>query len=240
MKPLYSEQEFKLATSRQRLLCECILCGKSFSKPKHDIQSYLAGRLGSVGRTIDFCSSKCQRTSTRNRVVIPCKQCKIECQKWPKEIKNSKSGNVFCSQSCAAKWNNAHKTKGTRVSKLERWLAIKLPELYPNLEFRFNRTDAINAELDIFVPSLKLAFELNGVFHYEPIYGPEKLSRIRSNDDRKFQACLERGIELCILDVSRMLKFKSNKAEMFLEIINKIITIQLSKNNPSTGASDQS
>lgn len=134
---------------------------------------------------------------------------------------------MFCSHSCAAKWNNAHKTKGTRVSKLEHWIAKRLPELHPNLEFHFNRKDTINGELDIYIPSLKLAFELNGIYHYEPIYGSDKLASIRSNDERKFQACIEQGIELCILDVSSMEYFKPIKAQKFLDIITNII--QLSK-----------
>ena len=93
------------------------------------------------------------------------------------------------------------------------------------LEFHFNRKDAINGELDIFIPSLKLAFELNGIFHYEPIYGPEKLGKIQNNDLRKSQACLERGIELCLIDVSSMTYFKPIKGRKFLNIIQNIINL---------------
>ena len=79
---------------------------------------------------------------------------------------------------------------------------------YPNLEIHYNRKDAINSELDIYIPELELAFELNGIFHYEPIYGAEKLQQIQNNDDRKFQACLEKGISLCIIDTSSLKYFK--------------------------------
>ena len=106
-------------------------------------------------------------------------------------------------------------------------MAKRLPQLYPNLEFHFNRKDAIESELDIYVPSLKLAFELNGIFHYEPIYGEEKLASIKSNDDRKFQACLERGIELCIIDSSRLKYFKDKNVIPFLQIIQDIINRKL-------------
>lgn len=94
---------------------------------------------------------------------------------------------------------------------------------YPNLEIHYNRKDAINSELDIYIPSLKLAFELNGIFHYEPIYGPEKLSKIQNNDNRKFQACLEKGIELVIIDTSGLKYFKPLKAQSFYQIIINII-----------------
>ena len=143
------------------------------------------------------------------------------------QIKLSKSGNNFCSKSCAAKWNNAHRKHGTRRSKLEKWLEEQLTVLYPDLEFHFNRKDAINGELDIYVPSLNLAFELNGIFHYEPIYGNEKLGSIQNNDDRKIQACLERDIELCVIDTSSQKYFKPKTAQKYLDIVTTIVSARL-------------
>ena len=116
---------------------------------------------------------------------------------------------------------------GIRRSKLEAWLEIKLIEQYPNFEIQFNRKDAINSELDIYIPSLKLAFELNGIFHYEPIYGNDKLNQIGNNDNRKFQACIERGIELCIIDTSTQKNFKEKSSKKFLDIITSFIDNKL-------------
>ena len=82
--------------------------------------------------------------------------------------------------SCAATYNNKNKTHGTRRSKLECFIEKKLSELYPDLTIHYNQKDTINSELDIYIPSFKLAFELNGIFHYEPIYGEEKLNQITS------------------------------------------------------------
>lgn len=137
--------------------------------------------------------------------------------------KKGKSYNYFCTHSCAATYNNTHKTKGNRKSKLEFYLEKELPLLYPNLEFHFNRKDAIESELDVYIPSMKLAFELNGIFHYEPIYGDIKLEQIKNNDKRKFQACLERNIELCIIDASQLKYFKESNAKPYLDIIVNII-----------------
>lgn len=147
-----------------------------------------------------------------------------------KELKSGKTKyNFFCSSSCAATYNNTHKTTGNRKSKLELYLEEKLKIIYSNIDIHFNRKDAINSELDIYIPSLKLAFELNGIFHYEPIYGAEKLTQIKNNDERKFQACLENNIELCIIDSSSMKKFKECNAKPYLDIICKLINQKINK-----------
>jgi hypothetical protein len=139
----------------------------------------------------------------------------------------TKSVNSFCSRSCTASYNNKNKTHGTRRSKLEAWLEEQLGILHPDIIFHFNRKDAINSELDIHIPALKLAFELNGIFHYEPIYGEAKMKQIQNNDTRKFQACLERGIELCIIDSSKLSYFKPANAQKYLRIIDGIITTKI-------------
>jgi hypothetical protein len=166
-----------------------------------------------------------------------CKQCNCiidydkylrKCADKKYELKKDKNNyNFFCSNSCAATYNNTHKTKGNRKSKLEYYLESKLKNLYPDLEIHFNRKDAINSELDIYIPSLRLAFELNGIFHYEAIYGENKLNQIQNNDKRKFQACLEQNIELCIIDASKLKYFKESNAEPYFKIVNNIIKNKL-------------
>jgi endogenous inhibitor of DNA gyrase (YacG/DUF329 family) len=170
-----------------------------------------------------FCSQKCSQKFNITSITKSCANCGKSITRDLSVVKKSKSGRFFCSSSCAATYNNTHKKHGTRVSKLEVWLASKLPEIYPNLKFHFNRKDTINSELDIYIPNLKLAFELNGIFHYEPIYGEQKLNQIQNNDQRKFQACLEQGIEFCTIDVSQFSYFKPQKAEKYLKIIIEII-----------------
>lgn len=170
-----------------------------------------------------FCSKEC-RYKHQNifaKQEVSCKNCAKLFLKRFAQIK--KSSNHFCSRSCSATFNNQNKTHGTRRSKLEMYLEKQLILLYPDLEFHFNRKDAINSELDIYIPSLKLAFELNGIFHYEPIYGKEKLASIQNNDGRKFQACIEKEIELCIIDASRLSYFKEANAKKYLDIITNFV-----------------
>jgi len=222
MQPLYTQSDFDAAKSRTKLPLECQHCHETFFSVKNNI---LAVLNGCSAFKLNFCSNKCQQECRFPSALVDCEQCHKPFKKQPKEIKKSKHN--FCSKSCAAKYNNAHKTKGTRVSKLERWLAEQLTLAFPGLEFHFNRKDAINGELDIFIPALHLAFELNGIFHYEPIYGLKKLDAITTNDHRKMLACAEHGIELCVLDVSSVSYFKPAKVQKFLDIIVSLIQVKL-------------
>lgn len=220
MKSLFSDLEFKQAKSEDKLPCECYKCGNIFYKEKKYINGFINK---SKSDTIQFCSRKCKNDAQYTKISVICLNCNYIFEKKISEIKKSKSGNNFCSKSCAAIYNNTHKKHGTRISKLEKWLNTNLTKLYPDLEFHFNRKDAINSELDIYIPSLKLAFELNGIYHYESIHGQDKLQQIQNNDNRKFQACLEQGIELCIIDTSQQKYFKEKTSQKYLDIIERLI-----------------
>lgn len=200
------------------IFLQCPKCNISFTRTKNIIQS----KFGPYNNEkIIYCSHKCACAANITKQKVNCSWCGIIFEKLPNQIK--KSSNHFCSRSCAAKYNNTHKTKGNRRSKLEQWLEIQLLNLFPNLEIKFNYKDIINSELDIYIPLLKLAFELNGIFHYEPIYGQEKLASIKNNDERKFQACLEQNIELVLIDTSSQKYFKESTSKKFLDIIQTII-----------------
>ena len=130
---------------------------------------------------------------------------------------------MLCNRSCATKYQQSHKTYGYKRSKLEKYLEEQLSKLYPNLEIHYNRKDAIKSELDIYIPSLKLAFELNGIFHYEPIFGEKKLLDVKNNDHRKFAACADARIGLCVIDTSKQIRVKESTSLPFLKIITDII-----------------
>lgn len=217
MIPLYTEEEYKNSKSMDRLPCQCEHCNKTFLKLKKHINENLSGKRN----TSKYCSNKCQISSKITKQKVICLHCLKEFEKIPAEIKSSP--NHFCSRSCATFNRNKNKLIGTRRSKLELYLEEQLTSLYPTIEMHYNRKDTINSELDIYIPSLKLAFELNGIFHYEPIYGSDKLNQIQNNDNRKFQACLEQGIELGIIDTTGLKYFKLTNAQKYLDIIVNII-----------------
>ena len=136
------------------------------------------------------------------------------------------------------KYNNTHKTSGYRRSKLELYLQNTLQEKYLNLNIEYNDRKTLDGlELDIYIPSLNLAFELNGIFHYQPVFGKtseekdSKFQNILDKDARKHQLCQEKNINLCIIDVSSQKKFTVKSSQKFVDAICFVIDKRIEQLN---------
>ncbi len=221
MIPLYSKEEFESAQSKDLLDLSCEVCKSTFKRSKQDIHQSLTNKNSK--NKCKYCSNSCNNKSNIKKIKLNCSFCEKEIERAPNELKKSKSGNHFCSKSCATTFKNKNKKTGDTRSKLEKWIEGRLTTMYPNLEIHYNRKDAINSELDIYIPSLNLAFEINGIFHYEPIYGVDKLQRIQENDVSKSKACHDAKIDLCIIDASAQKYVKPSTSQKYLDIIINII-----------------
>jgi hypothetical protein len=218
------------------MLYKCEKCEKQFKTPQargahqrvHSLNPRSGLDIQAAAIRSKLKSKKMQQEYYLN--PLKCKQCNtiISYRKYlvRKSEKTYNPNSISCSRSCATTYQNTHKAIGIRRSKLEAYIEEQLTLLYPNLVVHYNRKDTINSELDIYIPTLKLAVELNGIFHYEPIFSPEQLARSQNNDQRKMQACIERGIELCVIDTSKQTYFKPASSARFLDIIVSLIRLK--------------
>lgn len=191
---------------------KCLVCGKSVVR----CSSWVVGNV--------FCSRKCSAlyqtdkpgTGGRDRDPnkrkwLTCKQCgKI----FERFVCSICSEDVFCSQSCSAKYTNKYK-RGSK-SKLEKWLGIKLKEL--KLPVLLNNREILNGyELDIYFPTKSLAFEIDGPWHRLPFNGIEHFEKIKHNDELKNKLCTELNIKL--IRISNEAQFTEKIGEPILSNI---------------------
>ncbi len=214
MKLLIPVCELSNYRSRDKVPLSCEYCNKTFELSKHEVQTAFT----SSRNVCRFCSRKCSQNSQNTKVDMNCHFCN---KGFKANISQRTGKRTFCSKSCACRYQNNNKTGNHSRSKLELWIESKLANSYPNLIIQYNDRKTINAELDIYIPSLALAFELNGIFHYENIFG--NLESVQNNDKKKFIACYNAKINLCVIDTSTQRYFKENSSVKFLKIITDII-----------------
>lgn len=194
-------------------LIECCGCHENFYKDPQDIRKALK-KTNKI-----HCSSKCFYAKKR-RLVVSCKECSKEFLKSQSQIRSSP--NNFCSQSCAATFNNKNKSHGNRRSKIEQLTEDMIKNDYPTLSFECNQKKHIGSELDFYFPSLKLALEFNGPLHYFATYGEDKLNKIQSMDYVKQVSCKRNNIKLIIINVSNDTYLNEN---LKLERLNQVRAI---------------
>ena len=218
MNPLYTDKLFENSKSRDLLPLQCEYCDKEFYVPKNQIQKFISRTKNKleIRNQHKYCSKNCSKESKKSGIIIDCKNCNKKSYKQLREY-NQKRNNYFCSHSCSTTWNNKNKTWGTNRSKLEKWLESELKIIFPKLEIKYNISSVIDKELDIYIPSLKLAFELNGIFHYEPIFGTEKLNGVKNSDNEKIEKCKFQSITLFIIDVREQRKFTIESSKKYLD-----------------------
>ncbi len=194
----------------------CLNCSTHFYKLPAEINRSLT----------NFCTRECAVEYRKSQKYlyysdVECKQCNKIFNK--KNVEINKTKNNFCCRSCAASYNNTHKSYGVRRAKLEIYLEEQIRLKYPDLELICNQKTAIESELDFYFPQLRFAIELNGITHYEPIYGEDKFEKIQNNDKRKIIACYENDIELAVVDSSSCSYLSPKNKEKYKNIVFELI-----------------
>jgi hypothetical protein len=107
---------------------------------------------------------------------------------------------------------------------LEAFVEHQLRVEFPHPTVRCNDHDLINVELDFYLPELRLAIELNGIVHYQPIYGEKKLRRVQEIDREKLARCWSIGVELFVVDVSERTYLSQMMKEKYWRMIKELVT----------------
>ena len=216
-----TQQEFDSAKSSDPVSLTCSWCNQSYNRLKRNIISKGNPK---------YCSNACQGAyrSSSITVEILCKNCNQSFVSLKRDLKKLNT-NRFCTKSCAVSFNNKNKSHGTRRSKFEVQLETILTREFPNLSILYSDKTTIKSELDIYIPSLKLAFEIQGIFHYKPIFGQDKLDRIQKNDAEKIKKCSELDIHLIQFDISDLNVCTKKTAVKYNNQIIDIITERLAE-----------
>ena len=150
-----------------------------------------------------FCSRNCRAKSQQRRHTDNCKVCGKEVTRLMSQVRKSISGNIFCGPQCGSIWSNWQGPKFNNPSKLEIDIVAQLHKDFPKLKIKTSDNQVIGSQLDIWIPKLNLAIEINGPHHFMPLRGEvEKYLNTLKNDIRKWSAARDAGIKLYVLNSS--------------------------------------
>ena len=213
-----SEKHFDSLKQRDTFELKCRVCHKKFKQTKGVIL-----RSFKLGYTAGFCSRNCSNKFKINRVSTFCEECKKSIIVAKAQIK--RYNHTFCSYSCNARYRNKNKNFGYIRSKIEVYIENKIKETFPKLELNPNERDLLSGlELDYYFPKLKLAIELNGITHYEPIYGVDRLTRSQDSDKRKMFLCAEKGVELAVINIAMFKNFSQKCRDVIWNEVNQLLS----------------
>ena len=222
----FTESQFKQAKQKDCLPNKCAYCGNTFLSTKKTCYIRRHSILKRAFKHV-YCSRKCgglHKSVLLGTAVYKCKQCGNRFSRTKRLIRK----NMFCSQSCSCKYNNAHRKTGFRRSKAETHLVNLIKADFPNLNVSENNHSLLPSkyEIDILIAEKKLAIELNGPVHYYPIYGADTLSKIQNRDHIKQAELNQMKFSTIVIDISKFHYFKKTKAfldEIYTKQIKPII-----------------
>jgi hypothetical protein len=212
---------------KNRLIIKCKQCNKEFEvnkgvfryKKKCGIKNLFCSNI---------CQSKYQETGVNDLLDCVCSYCNtpIKRQRRLLELTNTH----FCNRHCQGNYYSKYLGRDNR-SLLEKKIESYLIDDYPKLDIIFgDRQQCYTLELDIYIPELNLAFEINGPIHYKPIYGNNALDKIQKNDAKKIKICKTKGIKLIIID-DVLDYYNDNSEYIYSNKIKPIIDNQILKSN---------
>lgn len=184
-----------------------------------------------------FCSQSCSakywngiRYPIKNRKLakkrIPKIPVELECSNcsklfYRKYLQPNKTKKRFCSKSCQAIYANKNWNRSSRFginkSRCETILKDIILKSFPDLEILENNRTIVTGglELDLFIPSKKVAIELNGPCHFIPLFGSEELQKTQHKDLLKIKYCQENNIKFFVVNIMGIKNQTNTLTEVF-------------------------
>lgn len=151
------------------------------------------------------------------------KWCKMKQAEW-KELSEEEKDKRY---KLAAKAIRETVSSGSR---LERYLVVELRERGYRVEFH-KENFLLNTKLqtDLLLPNDRIVIEIDGISHYEPIYGQEKLEKQKRADAEKNGLLLANGFHIIRLKAVYRTLAKDKKKEYLALVLTALEKLKKTK-----------
>jgi very-short-patch-repair endonuclease len=138
---------------------------------------------------------------------------------------NWESMSIDDRQNILAKANSAVRKASKEGSKLEKFLLERLIQdghktIFHQEQFLSNT----KLQIDLFIPTMNIAIEVDGPSHFLPVWGDDALSRNKNYDSKKEGLIIGKG--LLLIRIQQTKDFSKTRAELvysrLLDVINGI------------------
>lgn len=119
--------------------------------------------------------------------------------------------------------NNAIRETSRVGSKLEKFLLSKFIE--HNVDVQFHKEQFLvntKLQIDLFLPSINTAIEVDGPSHFSPVWGEEALLKAQQYDKKKQGLILGKG--LALIRIKQTKDFSKARSELVFQKLIKIVS----------------
>ena len=128
--------------------------------------------------------------------------------------------------------NKAVRVASKQGSKLEKFLLSELLRSGYSVEFHKEQTlSNTKLQIDLFLPTINLAIEVDGPSHFEPVWGDDSLKRNKKYDSKKEGLILGKGWSL--IRIKQRKDFSKSRANLITKQLLETIRT-LDKNTATT------
>ena len=115
-------------------------------------------------------------------------------------------------------------------SKLEKYLYLELLKAGHEVEFHKERVLANqNLHLDLFLPKIGVAIEVDGLSHFEPIWGEETLQKNKQADHTKAGLLLNAGAILIRVQCTKKTMSQKYQRDILLNILETLEKLKIDR-----------